>query len=254
MIISLIQFNPKTADIEENIEKIKNIIKDDKTSDLMIFPSLSITGINCRDYFLSPEFIEKQNTALKDIRDIYRDKDIIIGFVEKIDKKLYSSVALLSEGLMKILCRKKDLTLEESKYFAQGEGASDFEYRGRLMTVSLDKIKDCKTDILINLSLENYQADTILKRQKNNSFQEIRVNPVCLTGSYLYDGRSFVSNKKGEKIILAPAFEETIVTYDDNKVYEKVAEPIINVYDETINGLVFALKDFCKKIGFKKII
>ena len=97
MIISLIQFNPKTADIEENIEKIKNIIKDDKTSDLMIFPSLSITGINCRDYFLSPEFIEKQNTALKDIRDIYRDKDIIIGFVEKIDKKLYSSVALLSE-------------------------------------------------------------------------------------------------------------------------------------------------------------
>lgn len=255
MKTALIQLNPKTADIEENLEKIKSYILTEKEADLIIFPALSITGINCRDYFLSSSFIEKQNQALAEIKELsVNSKDIIIGFAEKNKGALYSSVILFSNGEEKILCRKKNLTENETKYFKSGSGSTDIEYRGRLMTVSLDKEKNCKTDTLLNLCLENFQMDTIIKRLKDKNYQEIRVNPVCLSGSYLYDGRSFFSNKKGEKTVLAQAFKECRIFYDDEKNYEKENKEELNVYDETIDALVFALRDFCKKIGFKKIV
>lgn len=254
MKATIVQLNTKSADIEENSEKIKQYITEDNSEELIIFPTLAITGINCCDYFKSFEFIEKQNIELEEITEFSKQRDIIIGIVEKAEDGLYNSVALLSNGKKKILCRKKDLTEQERKYFKSGNGAVDIEYHGRLMTVTLDKIKECKTDILLNLHAENFQTDNFFKRTAKKSYPEIRVNPVCLSGSYLFDGRSYFSTKQGKKIVEAPAFEECKICYDEEKEYEEIAEKNVNIYDETIDAITFALKDFCQKTGFKKIV
>lgn len=254
MKATIVQLNTKSADIEENSEKIKQYITEDNSEELIIFPTLAITGINCCDYFKSFEFIEKQNSELEEITELSKQRDIILGIVEKADDGLYNSIALLSNGKKKILCRKKDLTEQERKYFKSGNGASDIEYHGRLMTVTLDKIKECKTDILLNLYAENFQMDNFFKRMVRKSFSEIRVNPVCLSGSYLYDGRSYFSAKQGKKIVVAPAFAECKICYDEEKEYGEVEEKDVNIYDETIDAITFALKDFCQKTGFKKIV
>lgn len=254
MKATIVQLNMKSADIEENSEKIKQYITEDNSEELIIFPTLAITGINCCDYFKSFEFIEKQNIELEEITALSKQRDIILGIVEKADDGLYNSIALLSNGKKKILCRKKDLTEQERKYFKSGSGAVDIEYHGRLMTVTLDKIKECKTDILLNLHAENFQTDNFFKRIAKKSYPEIRVNPVCLSGSYLFDGRSYFSTKQGKKIVAAPAFEECKICYDEEKEYEEIAEKNVNIYDETIDAITFALKDFCQKTGFKKIV
>ena len=254
MKATLIQLNMKSADIEENSDKIKQYINEQNSEELIIFPMLAITGINCCDYFKNPEFIEKQNAVLEEITELSKQRDIIIGIAEKAEDGLYNSVALLSNGKKKILCRKKDLTMQEQKYFKSGEGPTDIEYHGRLMTVTLDKVKDCKTDILLNLHAENFQMDNFMKRNAKKSFPEIRVNPVCLTGSLLFDGRSYFSTKNGVKIVEAPAFEECKICYDENIEYKGFAEKEINIYDETVDAITFAIKDFCKKNGFKKIV
>lgn len=254
MKATIVQLNTKSADIEENSEKIKQYITEDNSEELIIFPTLAITGINCCDYFKSFEFIEKQNIELEEITALSKQRDIILGIVEKADDGLYNSIALLSNGKKKILCRKKDLTEQERKYFKSGNGAVDIEYHGRLMTVTLDKIKECKTDILLNLHAENFQTDNFFKRIAKKSYPEIRVNPVCLSGSYLFDGRSYFSTKQGKKIVEAPAFEECKICYDEEKEYEEIAEKDVNIYDETIDAITFALRDFCKKTGFKKIV
>ncbi|MCR5261877.1 MAG: NAD(+) synthase [Candidatus Gastranaerophilales bacterium] len=255
MKTAIIQFNPKTADIEENADRITSYIANEKEADVIIFPSLAVTGINCRDYFLSADFIERQNNALEEIKELsVNSRDIIIGFAEKCKDGLYSSVALFSNGEEKILCRKKELSNAEAKYFKSGNGAVNIEYKGRLMTVSLDKEKTCNTDTLLNMALENFQTDTINKRLKQKNYQEIRVNPVCYSGTYLYDGRSYFSNKKGEKLVEAKAFCEDRIFLDDTKSYSPLPITEVNKYDETIDGIVFALKDFCSKTGFKKIV
>lgn len=255
MKAAIIQLNPKTADIEENFDKIKTYITEENEADVIIFPSLAITGINCNDHFLNNVFINRQNEALEEIKELSRNsRDIIIGFAEKNSDGLYSSVALFSNGEKQILCRKKHLSKTEAKYFKSGEGAANIEYKGRLMTVSLDKEKECKTDTLLNMYLENFQTDNIVKRLKQKNYQEIRINPVCFSASYLYDGRSYFSNKKGEKLVEAKAFEECRILYDDTKTYEAAEQKEVNQYDETIDGVVFALKDYCKKTGFRKIV
>lgn len=254
MKATIIQLNTKSADIEENGEKIKNYITEGNSDELIIFPTLAITGINCCDYFKSAEFIEKQNRELEEITELSKQRDIILGIAEKAEDGLYNSVALLSNGKKKILCRKKNLTEQERKYFKSGNGEENIEYHGRLMTVTLDKLKECKTDILLNLNAENFQMDNFFKRITRKTYPEIRVNPVCLSGSYLYDGRSYFSTKQGKKIIEAPAFEESKICYDEEKEYEEIEEKDINIYDETVEAMTFALKDFCKKIGFKKIV
>lgn len=250
----LIQLNMKSADIEENTAKIKKYIENEKEAELIIFPSLAITGIDCRDYFVDTEFIKRQNTALEEITAMSTDKDILIGFAEKTETGLYSSIALLSDGKKKVICRKKNLLNSEQRYFKSGEGSANIEYKGRLTTITLDEIQECKTDMLINFAAENFQTDTIQKRLKNKNYCEIKINPIGLAGSYLFDGRSYFSNKKGQKIITAPAFEESRIYLDDEKQYEAAEIKPINIYDETIRALVFALKDFCNKSGFKKIV
>ena len=110
MKAAIIQFNPKTADIAENADRITTYITNEKEADVIIFPALSVTGINCRDYFLNADFIERQNAVLEEIKELsVNSRDIIIGFAEKTKDGLYSSVALYSNGEEKILCRKKNL-------------------------------------------------------------------------------------------------------------------------------------------------
>lgn len=254
MKTTIVQFNPQTANIEDNCEKITEFISKFHDSDLIIFPELSITGINCNDYFLEKDFINRQYNAIDTIVEHSSGKSVLIGIAERQGQKLYSSVLFISEGKEKIVCRKKILSKNEKKYFTDGYGSSDINCRGKLLTVTLDKTKECKSDILVNLSAENFQADNFQKRQMKRSFAEIRVNPVCLSGSCIYDGRSYFSDKQGNKLIVAPAFEETAVTFDEDFEYERIEEPEINIYDEVINALTFALKDFCRKIGFKKIV
>ena len=254
MKTTIVQFNPKTADIEENLEKITEYIDSHRDSELLIFPALSITGINCKDYFLEKDFINKQYSAIDTIVEHSNGKNILIGIAERHGKKLYSSILLISEGKEKIICRKKNLSEIEKKYFVSGYGSSDIQFKGKLMTVSLDKVTECKSDLVINFYTENFQTDNLKKRLKKRSYSEIRVNPVCLSGSYIYDGRSYFSDKKGNKILEAPAFEECAITLDETKEYDLIEEGSVNIYDETIDALVFALKDFCHKTGFKKIV
>ena len=64
MKTTIVQFNPKTADIEENLDKITEITDSLNESDLIIFPALSITGVNCNDYFLEKDFINRQYSAI----------------------------------------------------------------------------------------------------------------------------------------------------------------------------------------------
>ena len=254
MKTTIVQFNPKTADIEENLDKITEFLDSLKNSELIIFPELSITGINCNDYFLEKDFINRQYAAIDTIVEHSAGKNVLIGIAERHGKKLYSSVLLISEGKEKIISRKKNLSETEKKYFASGYGSSDIDFKGKLMTVSLDKVTECKSDLVINFNTENFQTDNIKKRMKKRTFSEIRVNPVCLSGSYIYDGRSYFSDKKGNKILSAPAFEECTITLDEAKDYELLEAEDINIYDETIDALTFALRDFCKKTGFKKIV
>lgn len=257
MKTSLIQMNSKSADIEDNKEKIKSYINDEHESELIIFPELALTGINCCDYFSDSEFINAQNEAIAELIELSKeqDKDILIGIAERADGGLYSSVALLTAGKMNIICRKKNLKDYQKKYFISGKGAENIEYRGRLITITLDNIKENKTDFVINFSSENFQTDTIEKRLKIKNFAEIKVNPVGLNGSYLFDGRSYFSDKKGRRVIKAEAFKESVIRFNDEKSYESKEETeIVNIYDETIDAITFGLKDFCAKSGFKKIV
>lgn len=257
MKTAIIQLNPKTADIDENSDRIKLITEKEKNSDLIIFPTLAITGINCRDYFKSKDFTDKQNAAIQELQIISQNlnKDIIIGIAESDDNKLYSSIALIQDGRLDILCRKSKLTNEEARYFSSGKGSASIKYKGRYITATLDNENiNSKTDLLLNFALENYQMDTLSRRLIDKNYAEIKINPVCLSGSYLYDGRSFVSNKKGKKILLAKAFEEDVMYFDDERHYEELKRRDINVYEETIEALSFGLKDFCRKNGFKKIV
>lgn len=255
MKTKIVQMNSKSADIEENSDKIKSYINSAKDSELVIFPALAITGSDCRDYFSDADFIEKQNAMLDEIAEMTKesDKDVILGCAEKDDTGLYSAIVLISDGKKTTLCRKKNLSIAEQRYFKSGAGAQNFEYRGKLTTVTLDPVNECKTDVLLNFAPENFQMDTIQKRIKNKNYSELRINPVGLSGAYLFDGRSYYSNKKGMKLAQAAAFTECELDFDD-KLNEEIPQAAVDVYDETIDALTFGLKDFCAKNGFKKIV
>ncbi len=253
MQISIVQMNSKSNDIDHNFRKMKRVIMNEK-SEVVIFPALAITGAGCRDNFLDAAFIEAQNEKIEELKSLSAEKDIICGVAYKSHNGLYNAVVEFSGGEEKILCFKKNLSADEKKYFVPGNGAEDIEYKGRLLTVTLDEPVAKHMDFILNFCSEPYRTETLKKRLKNKDFSEIFINPVGIANNEIFDGRSFVTDKSGNKILAAPAFEECILRYVDSEKLEILPEQDVDEYEQTVDALSFALKTFCENNGFKKVV
>lgn len=253
MKISAIQLKIKTGRIEENFKRMKRYILEED-SDLLIFPSLSLTGEGCGDLFTDPEFLKLQNEKIEEIIRLSKGKDIICPVAEKNGKELYLSAMLFSNGAGVVLCRKKELSLEQKKYFMPGEGMQAFNLKERRITVTLDEPFNDKSDFVINLSTETFIASKLSKRGQNKDFAQIRLNPVGISNGNIFDGRSFVSDKNGEKITVAKTFAEDVLRIDDTEKYKPVKEVETEKFKEITNALIFGFREFCENNGFKKAV
>jgi predicted amidohydrolase len=92
MNIGLVQYNPAWEDKQENILKLDNLIgKSQKDYSLLIFPEMTLTGFTMN----SREFAEEEGgISCRYFSDVARrlKTDVIAGFIEKADAKIYNSL------------------------------------------------------------------------------------------------------------------------------------------------------------------
>jgi len=287
--IGIAQINPTIGDLEGNARKISDYICKSKKKgvDLLIFPEMVITGYPPQDLLFNRTFIEKNIETLERIsRQVENDMHVIIGFVDRIDGKLYNGAAVLNNG--RIICKRYKTLLpnydvfDEVRYFtpARENLPVDLEIKGKKFKIGIEICEDLWdknyntkiTDILydngaqfvINISASpftdtKFETRMRLIKEKVKKFRKpfIYANMVGSNSEVVFDGNSVAMDSGGKVIGWGKEFEETLEIFEitteawSGKEKEiKFSSRVERIY----NALVVGIKDYLYKTGFYKAV
>ncbi|MEK2647233.1 NAD+ synthase [Bdellovibrio sp. BCCA] len=293
MRIALAQINPTLADFEFNKEKILEFIHlaQQRKCELVVFPECALFGYHPFDLLERSKLVAKQEAELKAlIKKIPKDIGVIFGLITKNPKKMgrpyYNSAVFVAKGQKPRFFHKQLLptgdVFDEARFIEPGDFSKNyFSWKGKkfFLTICEDiwawpdakghspysenplaKVKRQKIDMVINLSASPYFVGKMKQREyvvgKTAAYFKapmMYVNIVGAQDEIIFDGGSFVVDKKGKKILNCQQFEEDInvIDLDTLEVWNKTAK--LETVEELRRALVLGIRDFCKKTGLQKI-
>jgi len=283
--------NPTVGDLDGNLGKILSFAKRaaELKADLVVFPELVICGYPPEDLLLKPQFISDNLSAVEKIAKKISDPGLIVGFVSSDKGKLYNSAVFIFNGRVRALCNKALLpnygVFDEKRYFAEGKPCPVFEFKGVKIGLSIcediwhkggpvAKQLKSKADIIVNINASPYHVGKIgerlkvlKERLKEGKANIVYVNMVGGQDELVFDGGSFVLDKKGGVLAMGKQFEEDLIFVDitgkgkKNRGLIDLKPPIrtvkavpLSAEEEVYKAVTFAVSDYVKKNGFKKVV
>jgi len=285
MKITLAQINLTIGDFKGNFAAIVSAIEHAQSegSELIVFSELAVCAYPPDDLLNHKSFVEDCQNVIHYLLPYSKKIAIIIGsptFNSQAEgRQLYNSACVLQGGHLTHTIHKTLLptydVFDESRYFEPNTqfelikingnqvaiticedlwfDANDFKYKHNPLSV----LSALNPDVVINLSASPFNQhkqeeryDTLKRAALGFNKPLIYVNQVGAHTDLIFDGRSMVFNAQGEMCWQAKAFDEAIYTVDTNHI-SPVEETTINSIEEIYNALVFGLKDYFQKNGFK---
>ena len=135
--LALAQIVTKLGDVESNLEKHLNYIKQDREqkADLVVFPELSLTGYVVQDLVATVAHRPiEEDPVFKHLLQASQDLDIVVGFVDEDTRhRFFIASAYLSGGRVLHVHHKVYLPtyglFDEGRFFAWGDSVRSFETR-----------------------------------------------------------------------------------------------------------------------------
>lgn len=297
MIFYMCQINTTVGDFEGNSEKIlETVSKEPPNKHLVfIFPELTLCGYPPLDLLDKKSFLKKQNEYLQYILCQTENNPalILIGYLEEnkgTGKDLFNSVAVCQGGKIIYNYRKRLLptydVFDEARYFEPGTDPGIFFYNEKRIGLAIceDLWFDNKTytinpaedlfkanaDFVISINASpstvgkfEQKKEMIKNICKTYGFSILYVNQVGGNDDIIFDGSSFVVNKRGIVTSYACNFQEEI-----HEVNQALLEyHIINLPYGGIdpnyyscdaeffyNQGIYGIRDYLRKCGFKKVV
>lgn len=272
------QINTTVGDINGNTKKIIDSIINarEQKCDLIIFPELTITGYPPEDLLLKDNFIKNNIKALKKITKFTDNIGVIVGFVFKAGKNRYNSAAFLQNKKIRNIYHKIYLpnysVFDEKRYFESGDKISTIKIKNKKFAITicedlwvnnlyLEKIKGC-IDYIINISASPFYRQKwkerikIFKKQINNyKAGIIFCNLVGGQDELVFDGNSFVLNKKGILVAQCNPFKEDNMIFELDDIHNKgISFHALSEIEEVYEALKLGTFDYIRKNNFKKVI
>jgi len=229
--VAAVQTNPIFGEIENNLEKIKNIFPD--SADLVVLPEFCTTGYQ----FKNLDEVEKYSEDFSDsfsvdfFTSLARENNsvIVAGLSEKSKGKFYNSAVVISpEGLLKTY-RKINLFYRENLFFSSGENEPlviDIGFCKIGVMICFDwifpnvarSLAVKGADIIAhpsNLVLPFCQ-DAMLTRSIENRVFTVTSNRVGRENrdgidNLIFTGKSQITSFKGERLISASSKNEEVI-------------------------------------------
>ncbi|WP_413612849.1 NAD+ synthase [Bdellovibrio sp. HCB-110] len=293
MRIAVAQINPTLADFEFNKEKILEFVHlaQQRKCELVVFPECALFGYHPFDLLERSKLVAKQEAEFKAlIKKIPKDIGVIFGLITKNPKKMgrpyFNSAVFVAKGQKPRFFHKQLLptgdVFDEARFIEPGDFSKNyFSWKGKkfFLTICEDiwawpdakgrsaykenplaKVKKQKIDMVINLSASPYFVGKMKQREyvtaKTAAYFNAPIMYVNIVGAQdeiIFDGGSFVLDKKGKKVLSCLQFEEDInvIETDTLEVWNKNAK--IQTTEELRRALVLGIRDFCRKTGLSKI-
>jgi NAD+ synthetase len=292
MKIALCQIDPIIGHLEYNKQKILDGYKKaiEAKSDIAIFPELSLVGYPPLDLVEKSEFRKAVNKAGKEIAEQTGEVGLIFGAItednDKVGTDIHNSAILCFDGMIKFVQHKTLIpnydVFDEMRYFDSAENVYVFDFKNEKLGISIcediwndadywyrrryhkDPIQELlkqNASVLINISASPYSYGKRAARKEMLSVltkkDKIPLAYVCCVGAQtdlIFDGASMCFNSNGELVKVGKAFEEDFLIFDTKEEYVPITKCEESFEEEVLNSLVFGLKEYCSKLGFKKVL
>ncbi len=229
------QFNAVVGDIEGNLEKIIDIIDKNRKLNapkVFVFPELALCGYSPEDLLFREDFSVKINKSIAKIQDYIKSNEyLILGAPRYSDdfSKVFNSAYIIHNKKLLDIYDKQFLpnygVFDEKRYFDQGKKNTVINIEGNKIGIlicedswNLSSLYDNDLediDFLISINASPFEKGKDEKRKKyfmdiasRYKFNLIYLNTVGGQDEIVFDGSSFIVNKKGEIINSCNAFLE----------------------------------------------
>lgn len=282
------QVGANTDKIIEYIERAK-----DSNADLVVFPEMAVIGYPPMDLLEHKKLIKDNLEGLQKIVDASKDIYVICGYVDfDVDNSpmLYNAAAFIHDGKLvsrhyKTLLPTYDV-FDEQRYFSPAKeqytvmvhetsiGITICEDIWNDMSVSGDRftenrrysvdpvqnLLDSGVEYIVNISASPYvmgkntmKWSRISKLAGISGIPVVYANQVGGNDSLVFDGNSFMVNKKGEFTAMASGFEEELLVVDlESK--NLLPFPLERDMEDIRKALVLGIRDYIHKCGFSQVV
>lgn len=292
MKIALCQIDPIIGHLEYNKQKILDGYKKaiESKTDLAIFPELSLVGYPPLDLVEKQEFRKAVNKAAKEIAMLTSEVGLIFGAItednDNVGTDIHNSAILCFDGKIQFVQHKTLIpnydVFDEMRYFDSAESVFVFDFKGEKLGISIcediwndadywyrrryhkDPVKDLinqNASILINISASPYSHGKRAARKEMLSVltkkDKIPLAYVCCVGAQtdlIFDGASMCFNSNGDLVQVGKSFEEDFIVFDTKEKYNSIEKCEESFEEEVYKSLIFGLKEYCSKLGFKKVL
>lgn len=292
MKIAVCQTNNIIGDIRGNKDRIIRGYKrgSDDGADLIIFPELALTGYPPLDLVEKKEFRQAVLTAASEIASVTGSAGLLFGSIteddDKIGTDIHNSAVLCYDGKIKFVQHKSLIpnydVFDEMRYFDAARETHVYAFKDERLGISIcediwndadywhirrynydpiEKLIKEGATLLINISASPYAYGkrearrkmlSVLTRQNN-----IPLVYVCFVGAQtelIFDGASMCFSRNGDLVLLGESFCEDYFTFHTNENLAPIHEVERRFEEEIHDALIFGLREYCSKLGFKKVV
>ncbi|MDG1518071.1 MAG: NAD+ synthase [Flavobacteriales bacterium] len=292
MKIAVAQLNFHVGNFESNTQKIINKIQDAKNEgvDLIVFSELAVCGYPPRDFLEFNDFINSCLDSVDEIASHTRGISVIVGAPSRNEtghgKPLFNSAFILSDGkvqkhIHKTLLPTYDI-FDEYRYFEPNRAFEVVEIKGVQVGIAICEdlwnvgnnplytqtpalaLKDKGAKLIVNIAASpfSYQQDVERKVVLRENAQKtglpiVYCNHVGAQTELIFDGGSFFMNKNGEVASQEVFFEESLIINElqiSSGEFKSGSIQSGNKIQLIHDGLLLGIRDYFKKLGFKKAI
>jgi len=292
MRVTIGQINTTNGDFEGNVARILSAIEQAKrdSSDLIVFPEVTIQGYTSFDWFLDPDVVRSALDPLDKIIQATEGLTAIVGTVRPIDRetgrKLYNSAAVISDRKLlgfadKTLLPEYDV-FDDPRYFEPGHERRLFDLEHKKMGIAVcedfwndktfwkqrlypndpaQELIELGAQVLVSINASPFnkgkmgvRCEMVSHRARMANLPIVFVNLVGGNDGVIFDGASIISDATGKIILQAPPFEEFVETVDlDCGIADSRCLPGDDI--ETIrSALVIGIRDYAQKNNFNKVL
>jgi NAD+ synthetase len=292
MKIAVCQLNSIIGDLEFNKKKIlEHYFKGVQDgADLVICPELSLPGYTPQDLVEKEEFRNAVNVVTEQIAECTNKVGLIFGTIteefDNVGTGLYNSAVLCYNGKVQFIQKKTLLpnydVFDEVRYFESAKEVCVHKFNGVKLGISIcediwndsdywkkrryavdpvQRLVDKGAELLINISASPYAYG---KREQRRQMLSVLTKTdnlplvyACCAGAQtdlIFDGGSMCFDKYGELKKLGKTFEEDYFIFDTEENYDSINKVEENFEEEVLKALIFGVKEYASKTGFKKAL